>query len=75
MARAQAVSPDRDHRLESRMREIRPSGSEGGAAGGQTGRPYPYLKCDFVPLIPFDPTGYKLGHEQPPQKKNQHANE
>ena len=35
-------SPDRDHRLESRMREIRPSGLEGGAAGGQTGRPYPY---------------------------------
>ena len=41
-ARAQVDSPDRDHRLESRMREIRLSGLEGGAAGGQTGRPYPY---------------------------------
>jgi len=29
------------HRLESRMREIRPSGSEGGVA--DNGHPYPYL--------------------------------
>ena len=29
------------HRLESRMREIRQSGSEGGVAGN--GHPYPYL--------------------------------
>ena len=28
------------HRLESRMREIRPSGSEGGGAGNRS--PYPY---------------------------------
>ena len=28
------------HRLESRMREIRPSGSEGGVA--DNGHPYPY---------------------------------
>ena len=28
------------HRLESRMREIRPSGLEGGVAGN--GHPYPY---------------------------------
>jgi hypothetical protein len=36
----------RPHRLESRMRENRPSGSEGGAT--LTRRPYPYLwlkKC------------------------------
>jgi len=31
----------RTHQLESRMREIRPSGSEGGGAG-LTGPPYPY---------------------------------
>ena len=30
------------HRLESRMREIRPSGSEGGVA--DNGHPYPYLE-------------------------------
>ena len=32
------------------MREIRQSGSEGGAAGGQTGRPYPYsgMKFPFI---------------------------
>ena len=29
------------HQLESRMREIRQSGSEGGVAGN--GHPYPYL--------------------------------
>jgi hypothetical protein len=34
--------PDEAYRLESRMREIRQSGSEGGAAGNTTGRPYPY---------------------------------
>ena len=32
------------HRLESRMREIRPSGSEGGGAGNRS--PYPYQ--DYV---------------------------
>ena len=31
-----------NHQLESRMREIRPSGSEGGGTGS-TGPPYPYL--------------------------------
>src|SRR5438045_8388150 len=33
-------SPEQDHQLESRMREIRPSGSEGG--GGLRVSPYPY---------------------------------
>ena len=31
----------RDHQLESRMREIRQSGSEGG--GGREASPYPYM--------------------------------
>ena len=30
------------------MREIRQSGSEGGAAGVTTGRPYPYQDSDLV---------------------------
>src|SRR5829696_4610940 len=35
-------SPEQDHQLESRMREIRTSGSEGG--GGREVSPYPYHK-------------------------------
>ncbi|HZR19534.1 MAG TPA: hypothetical protein VFE51_19760, partial [Verrucomicrobiae bacterium] len=38
------VSP-RHHRLESRMREIRPSGLEGGVARKR--HPYPYRRADF----------------------------
>ena len=39
--------PSRTHQPESRMREIRPYGSEGGAAG-LTGRPYPYCPVWFL---------------------------
>ncbi|MCX6860504.1 MAG: hypothetical protein NTX70_09800, partial [Verrucomicrobia bacterium] len=38
------------HRLESRMREIRPSGSEGGVA--DNGHPYPYTE-GYEPLSPI----------------------
>ena len=45
--------PSVDHQLESRMREIRLSGSEGG--GALTGSPYPYrgfcLRTNHDPLI------------------------
>ena len=34
------IYPEQDHQLESRMREIRQSGSEGG--GGREASPYPY---------------------------------
>jgi hypothetical protein len=37
------------HRLESRMREIRQSGSEGGVAGN--GHPYPYIHHRANPNI------------------------
>jgi hypothetical protein len=37
-----SILPEVNHQLESRMREIRQSGSEGGGAGSQTGPPYPY---------------------------------
>ena len=36
------IYPEQDHQPESRMREIRTSGSEGGGAGYLTGSPYPY---------------------------------
>ena len=38
------------------MREIRQSGSEGGAAGVITGRPYPYLA--HVPVFVPTPTSH-----------------
>jgi hypothetical protein len=42
----------RTHQLESRMREIRPSGSEGGGTG-PTGPPYPYHRTngDWIPAF------------------------
>ncbi|HZR21056.1 MAG TPA: hypothetical protein VFE51_27480, partial [Verrucomicrobiae bacterium] len=40
------VSP-RHHRLESRMREIRPSGLEGGVARKR--HPYPYRRAGILP--------------------------
>ena len=43
------------HRLESRMREIRQSGSEGGVAGN--GHPYPYLGSAWVRLILWQEPG------------------
>src|SRR6266478_3178352 len=56
------ISP-RNHRLESRMREIRPSGLEGGVARKR--HPYPYrsqgslVVSDAIPasLLGFDPAG------------------
>src|SRR2546429_8314880 len=37
------IHPEQDHQLESRMREIRQSGSEGG--GGREASPYPNTIC------------------------------
>jgi len=40
-----------NHQLESRMREIRPSGSEGGGTG-LTGPPYPYREAGWRQVAP-----------------------
>ncbi len=40
------IYPEQDRQLESRMREIRTSGSEGG--GGREASPYPYLSRQGV---------------------------
>jgi len=50
------------HRLESRMREIRQSGSEGGVAGNGHPYPYPYLDRS-ISGDPFEVTGDTLSSD------------
>jgi hypothetical protein len=53
-------SPEQDHQLESRMREIRPSGSEGG--GGLRASPYPYPRGRGVARVRLCDTNTRVRH-------------